>query len=216
MNVLNEYFDKIYCINLDRRPDRWDECVAIFDKMGLEVERFSACDGQLLDTGYGKVYNGELGGSISHNMVIRSAIDRGLDNILILEDDIEFNENFLEKVEQSLQELPDDWDILFFGGNHTGGFDKISENLIKVYRTYALHCYALNKKSMHVIYNTLCAFIGHTFSCGVKLEPSVAADYYMAKTHPSLNVYSIHPNITWQRESFSDLQQDVMKYEFLK
>jgi hypothetical protein len=28
--------------------------------MGLKVERFSACDGQLIDTGYGKVYNGEF------------------------------------------------------------------------------------------------------------------------------------------------------------
>ena len=25
MKTLNDYFDKIVCINLDRRPDRWEE-----------------------------------------------------------------------------------------------------------------------------------------------------------------------------------------------
>jgi hypothetical protein len=24
MNALNNFFKKIYCINLDRRPDRWE------------------------------------------------------------------------------------------------------------------------------------------------------------------------------------------------
>ena len=36
---MKNYFDKIYCINLDSRPERWDECLVEFNKLELEVER---------------------------------------------------------------------------------------------------------------------------------------------------------------------------------
>lgn len=216
MNILNNYFDKIYCINLDRRPDRWEECSKLFEKHGLEVERFSACDGQFIDTGYGKVYNGELGGTISHTRIIKKIKDMGHTNALILEDDVEFAENFFERVPTCLKELPQDWDILFFGGNHTGGFAQVSPNLVRVFRTYALHCYAVNSRSVDSIYQNMIRFVGHTLGSNKKLEPSVAADYYMAKIHPIMNVYSVYPNITYQRTSFSDLQQDIMTYDFLR
>lgn len=216
MNPLNEYFDKIYCINLDRRPDRWEECCEIFNKIGLEVERFSACDGQLIDTGYGKVYNGELGGTITHTRLLRKIKDENLDKVLIFEDDIEFCEDFFSKFEKSLTQLPDDWDLFFFGGNHTGGYQMISENIGRVFRTLALHSYAVRGKAIETLYENMIRFVGHTLCCNRQLQPSVAADFYMAKIQPTLNCYSIFPNLTWQRESFSDLQQDIMNYEFLK
>jgi GR25 family glycosyltransferase involved in LPS biosynthesis len=216
MNILNQYYDKIFCINLDRRDDRWLRCIGIFKSLNLEVERFSAFDGQLLDTGYGKKYNGELGGTISHTRLIKKIIDEGYERVLILEDDVEFSDNFLNMCQLVLNELPENWDILFYGGNHTGGYDKISEHLIRVYRTYALHCYAVNKKSVNLIYEHMIRFLGYTLSSNEKLTPSVAADYYMANLHPTLNVYCARPHIAWQRESFSDLQQIVTNYEYLK
>jgi glycosyl transferase family 25 len=216
MNNLNEYFDKIYCINLDRRPDRWDKCVEIFSSMNIEVERFSACDGQLLDIGYGKVYNGEFGGTVTHTRIIKKIKDEGFEKVLILEDDVEFCKTFEEDFRISIQEVPNDWDLLFLGGNHTGGYDKISQRIGRVYKTYALQSYAINKKSIDTLYENMVRFIGHTLACGEQLTPSVAADFYMAKLQPILNCYSIFPNLTWQRESFSDLQQDIMNYDFLK
>ena len=38
---MKKYFDKIYCINLDSRPDRWKECLEEFKKIGIDdiVER---------------------------------------------------------------------------------------------------------------------------------------------------------------------------------
>lgn len=216
MNILNEYFDKIYCLNLDRRPDRWDDCCIIFDKMNLQVERFSACDGQLIDTGFGKVYNGELGGTISHTRILRQIKESALDKVLVLEDDIEFCDNFEKKFQIAVNDLPNDWDLFFFGGNHTGGSTPITKNIGRVYRTLALHSYAVRQKSVDVLYENMIRFVGHTLCCNKQLQPSVAADFYMAKIQPHLNCYSIFPNLTWQRKSFSDLQQDVMEYEFLK
>ena len=43
-----DYFDKIFCINLDSRPDRWESVQKEFDKVGIldRVERFSALTGK--------------------------------------------------------------------------------------------------------------------------------------------------------------------------
>jgi len=59
---LDKYFDKIYCINLDRRKDRWKETEKELKKWGLldQVERYSAVDGTSLENPY-SINNGELG-----------------------------------------------------------------------------------------------------------------------------------------------------------
>ena len=42
--ILKETFDKIYCINLDSRPDKWKMCVEEFEKYNILdlVERVPA------------------------------------------------------------------------------------------------------------------------------------------------------------------------------
>ena len=44
--MINDYFDKIYCINLDRRRDKWLDVQKEFIKHSLVVDRFSAVDMQ--------------------------------------------------------------------------------------------------------------------------------------------------------------------------
>ena len=41
MHILNSFFDRIYCINLDHRTDRWEICEKLFKKFNLEVIRVS-------------------------------------------------------------------------------------------------------------------------------------------------------------------------------
>ena len=45
MNILNQHFDKIYCINLDKRTDRWEHESAQFRKYNIIIERVSAVEG---------------------------------------------------------------------------------------------------------------------------------------------------------------------------
>ncbi|MFZ9376809.1 MAG: glycosyltransferase family 25 protein, partial [Candidatus Fonsibacter ubiquis] len=53
MRVLNDYFEKIYCINLDKRPDRWESAKKEFLKHNINVERYSAVDGKFVKNLYG-------------------------------------------------------------------------------------------------------------------------------------------------------------------
>jgi GR25 family glycosyltransferase involved in LPS biosynthesis len=44
---INTYFDKIYVMNLDRRPDRWEKIKKIAAKYHVNITRFPAVDGYL-------------------------------------------------------------------------------------------------------------------------------------------------------------------------
>ena len=43
---VNEVFDRVVVLNLDRRPDRWKQAQARLAKVGISVERFRAVDGK--------------------------------------------------------------------------------------------------------------------------------------------------------------------------
>jgi hypothetical protein len=45
-NNINSFFDKIYVLNLDRRPDRWKRIKSDAERIGLDITRFPAIDGK--------------------------------------------------------------------------------------------------------------------------------------------------------------------------
>ncbi len=91
MNNPFHFFEKIYCINLDHRTDRWQQCCDIFNEYGItdKVERFSAVQYKHKDQSYSKAM-GQLGCSASHFEITKNALERKLENYLVLEDDFCF------------------------------------------------------------------------------------------------------------------------------
>jgi hypothetical protein len=214
---LNEYFDKIYCINLDRRTDRWEECEKIFSKYGLEVERFSAIDGSKNNYNLGYPYDSELAGAISHTKVLEKAKELKLKNVLILEDDVDFVDDLVKLFTELIKRLPENWDGLLFGGNHVGGGTMINENILKVNRSYALHCYGINSKVFDETIDFMNSRIQDVIDNGKDfIKTSVAADFFMADLHRINNWYCFRPHLAWQRTGFSDIQNTVMDYDFLR
>ena len=105
---LNDYFDKIYCINLDRRTDRWEKCKIQFDKHGINVERFSALDGDKLEYSNKRLLPGEIGIIRSNLELVKKAKENNYKNILIFEDDVEFADDLNEKFEKYIKQVPED------------------------------------------------------------------------------------------------------------
>ena len=97
---MEKYFDKIYCINLNRREDRWNETLEELKKWGLSdsVSRYSAIDGNTLNNDT-VINNGELGILTTHINIITEAKENNYNNILILEDDIEFTKE-IENIDE--------------------------------------------------------------------------------------------------------------------
>ena len=101
---VNDYFDKVVVINLDRRPDRMEKLGPQLDELGIEYERFSAVDAN--DLGI-KPY---IAGTMSHVTVWKKYKGQ---RVLVLEDDALFCDNFNEKFAEVMQTLPQDWDIFY-------------------------------------------------------------------------------------------------------
>jgi glycosyl transferase family 25 len=208
MKTLNDYFDKIYCINLDRRKDRWNTVKTQFEKHNIEVLRFDAIDGKNLNPNP-YLSLGALGCLISHLSILKDAYENNFDKILITEDDVEFCDNLNFKFFQYENQLPK-WDILYFGANHAlcNSYEpnppiKISENIYKVEHAYALHCYCVNKSC----YKTLIETISRMDS---------PVDVIISKIQKELNVYVFRPHLAWQSSGYSDIMETNVDYSFLK
>ena len=215
-STLNNFFSKIFCINIDRRTDRWqDNCLPQFEKFNLSVERISAVDGDEDIYDLGNPRCNQLAGAESHTNAIQKCKDENLDNALILEDDVIFADNLIEQFNSYIALLPSDWDIILFGGNHQYPKQSINEHIDRIYRTYALHAYGVNKKA----YDKILDYMKECIELSSTIKPvdcSLAADWFMANLQPKLKAYCFNPHIAWQMDDFSDILKEKVNYHFLK
>lgn len=198
--MLNSLFDKIYCINLDRRLDRWSQSEEQFKKLGIEVERFSAIEPS---SGNTYINKGELGVLQSNLELIKKAKEQKCNNILIFEDDVEFSPNFQSLFNSFYSQIPSNWDMIYFGGNHVHGFIPTSANVVRMLGSYAIHSI--------VIRNTLFEKI-----IEILPESKKQVDVYYAELHRTHHAYCFMPHLTWQRPNYSDIAQANVDYTFLR
>lgn len=199
-----DYFDEAVCINLDRRPDRWELAQEEFKKIGLSnVKRISAVDGK--DIGpIGPINAGANGCRMSHLKVLNYAIEKDLDAILVLEDDIEFTENFHEKFSKIESQIPEEFDFLYLGVNPASGHQEmVTDNIYKIGGKYATHAFIIRK----AMYKQAFDF---TISNYIQVDVSYSI---LQKTRKA---YTIHPNIAYQRSGFSDVEDQEIDYSFFR
>jgi hypothetical protein len=205
---ITDFFDKTVCINLDRRFDRWSECVTEFDKNKLVgIERFKADDGKsLAELPKGFLTTSRLALVLTNMLILDKAIEEGYNSILILEDDVEFT-NQVNNMKSFFDSLPEDWDMLYFGGNHNTHVGSepptiINDKVCKLHNTFSTHCVAINKKAFKEILDRL-------------KKCDNALDVIYAELQKNLNVYSFYPMIATQRVSFSDIENKMTDYKWL-
>jgi GR25 family glycosyltransferase involved in LPS biosynthesis len=209
MNPLNIFFDNIYCINLDRRNDRWQEASSEFNKYNLKVQRISAVDGSKLDMSKIKMdvlkkdsMPGAVGCSLSHINVIKHAKEKGYSKILILEDDVVFEENFIERFTNEIKHLPEDWDMFYLSGNNLKSdcLTKVNNFFYKTTFTFTTHSYAITSNLYDKIIEGAAALN----------EP--IDEFYRKHIQQNYNCYIIRPHITYQRPGFSDIMKGNRDY----
>lgn len=105
-----DYFDEIYCINLDKRTSRWELTQQEFKKLGIldRVKRFSAIDN----------LGGKRGCFESHMKIIHMAKEKNLRNVFIFEDDVAVLPCYSHgKFEKSINYLKQQtWEFFYMGG----------------------------------------------------------------------------------------------------
>lgn len=201
--ALNTFFPHKVCINLDRRPERWHRMQARLARHRIgPVTRFSAFDGRTLDIpSTWTASSGAYGCLQSHLAVVKEARNLGLENILILEDDVLFDEAIHTHFEK--YNIPPDWDMLFFGCIHAYDPILIHEGIARLQCSFSTYMYALN----HTIYD---AFIELNEQA---LQP---VDNNNTLLQKQFNCYCFMPHLAWVDDSFSDAQGLHMNHWYLQ
>jgi glycosyl transferase family 25 len=203
MNPFN-YFEHIFCINLDKRQDRWQDSLKEFKKVGIsdKVQRFSAVEKT----------DGRVGIIKSNLEIVKLAKENNWKNVLVFEDDIKFLSNSLENLSKGISQINEfNWELFYLGANTHNPLEKYSENLV-----FAKNCYAVH--SMAYSNNIYDKFIKYGESVGETIIiNSFILDIWLSSVIQTNNKsLLLNPIITTQRESFSDIEQQVVNYKFIE
>ena len=218
-------FSRAYVINLNSRPDRWQSMSARLDIMGVSAERFPAVSIEdlvvdppsdalraflLRVDGDSARFEHKLGATWacmrSHLAVIAKAKLLGWPEVLILEDDCEFESYapaVLARVQEQLQGL--NWDILYLGGTFKKGgkIERVTGNLSSVTRVRLAHAYVVKSS----IYDRILQQAGRS---GLPIDW-----YYSEELLPQVNAFMVRPMLVSQQlMDMSDIEQVVRKPKF--
>lgn len=203
--LLNYLFPHKICINLDRRPDRWQRMQTEFARHGIEdVRRFSAVDGSTVQRPADWNHTaGAYGCLLSHIAVVQEARELGHKRVLIFEDDAVFDPEFESKFATFVEQVPSDWDMLYFGALHKDQPVKISDRISRITNANSTFAYALK----HTVYD---AFL----ELNARAEHVLDVNAYALQEQ--FNCYCFMPNLAWVQIEYSDVQNRLERHWYLE
>lgn len=216
MNEINEIFDRVFVINLKRRPDRLEHFRLQAEKYGIFYEVIEAFDGETINgetellgkkitpSGEYKGLDGYmkscLGATMSHYSILKKSIDYGYKKILIFEDDVLLSELFDESLLESIELLPDNWDCFYLSGTMINS-QIINHRISKLISCFCLHSYCLTNNVFEKMKK--------------EIEEKIfyfPVDVIFSQNLSSFNSYVSTTILTHQYPNYSDIQKTNVKY----
>ena len=192
---LNDYFDRVVVINLDRRKDRLAHFEDQTKNLGIDFVRYSAVDAQAFGI------DAVTACAQSHRKAIVDAAADGVQRLFIFEDDAEFTGNFNESFAHIATNLPDDWQMLYLGSWIYPTIDIGVEGLKRSEGTILTHAYGMKAE-------VFSALIEASFA-------NMPIDEAFRIAHAKMNVYVAQPSIVVQKTGISDIRGHFADYTYL-
>jgi GR25 family glycosyltransferase involved in LPS biosynthesis len=182
-----------YCINLNRRSDRWEKAKEQFYNIDYPVTRWEAT---YFDKSPNNLSAGQAGCLESHRQVWKDIIKTKTEIAAVFEDDIVFSRDFHEVFQLAFNELPGDWDI-FHLHSFRAETQSITERVVKLLRWgWGAHGYLIKADTCKTL---------------LSLDSNIPADTYLMDEMYRLNknVYglSLPYTLAFQRGADSDIQK---------
>jgi GR25 family glycosyltransferase involved in LPS biosynthesis len=209
--MLNNYFDKIYILNLKKRSDRLNELLPKLESLSIDnFKIFNGIDGSLMKNiwrVYGNKYfsnENYLACSLSHISIWNDAILNGYKKILILEDDVKIINSINEKIVYYNDQIPENWDLLYLGfiplSDDCSMWDYkvindqfISDNVFKAKNLWGLYSYAIGENLMK-----------HTIEVYKNTFPMEIDRYFVENIQQNWNCLGITPQLFSVDDGWSD------------
>ncbi len=161
---MNWKYDRVVCINLERRPDNWEQF-----KAGIPsgfpfgtVERFAALDGRKVPRpDWWRGGGGAWGCYCSHRRIIEECLNNDVKSVLIFEDDAQFCDGFAQKVAAFHNHLPNDAQWIYYGGQHLRQAvqtpQRVNDFVYTPFNVNRTHAYGIvGTEAMRTMYKHLC------------------------------------------------------------
>jgi hypothetical protein len=205
MQALDRLFPQKFCINLRRRPDRWDRMLHQFQLHDIrDVIRHEAADGsELTPPAEWKHSRGAYGCLLSHLGVVRQAQENGLPAVLIFEDDVIFHDEFQKRFEEYAAQVPEDWDAIYMGGIHISDPAPVSPSVAKLTEAFSTYAYGLRRK----------AYAAFLSDAETQKRP---VDHTTRAMQRDLRFYCFTPHLAWVTEDYSDIHNSAVNHWWLK
>jgi len=168
MSLINEKYNKVVCICLKEREDKYKYSLAQFIKHGIDVEFYRPVvpgyAAQLLEDYY-KRWNSpdnmkirfnprfpnELGAMQSHYHVIKSALLEGAQSLFIFEDDCAFHKDWENLEAKYFNTIPEDADgvlLYSFQAQLYAQNVRVKPRWTKGYGSWSILAYGMNRRAM--------------------------------------------------------------------
>jgi len=197
----------IFYINLEHRTDRKEHVENQLTSIGLKTyERFNAI----------KMANGAIGCSMSHLRILQLALDKNMDHILIVEDDITFlnPQLFIEQFNKCITKLDNKWDVILFAGNNVPPYTAIDDSCIQVTRCQTTTGYLVNGHYIKILMNNI--KMGLTQLINKPEQHAIfAIDKFWFVLQKNSRWFLITPLSVIQRDDYSDIEKKHTEYKSL-
>ena len=186
-----DFIEKVVYINLAKRTDRREHMEKLTKVFDNRVIRFEAVE----------YTPGIIGCAKSHIAVLEMAIENNWKNVLILEDDSEWNDK-KEAYECFKKLTKNDFDVLLLGGSYT----TYEKDTFKLRSSSCTHAY--------IIKNHYFSTLLETFKESVILYEKNKSQKYHLDNHwkllmPKNNWFIAIPNLMYQINGYSDINNTV-------
>lgn len=139
---------RCYFINLPSSVERRNKTVKNLRRANVKAKRWEGTTAQGL-TPKGHLNEREIATIHSHKSLLEHAYNSGYECVFILEDDVDFCDDFNYKLNLCLNELPDNWDALHLGGySPSGCVVNYSPMLNRSIKTWGGYGYIVNRKAI--------------------------------------------------------------------
>jgi GR25 family glycosyltransferase involved in LPS biosynthesis len=198
-----QLFENTHVISLPHRFDRRFSVEKELQKLKIPYSFFDAVNGHELDYS-GPLKKGEYGVKMSHAQLLTHCVQEGNKSCFIFEDDVEFPDDILSSLDLALESLPEDVDLFYLGASHHQRPIHYKNNIYKITHSYCAHAVWISSKVFNKILDIINAY------------PGLPVDVCYAILQPTVNAYAAYPHLAWQKNTYSDIQNEFVNYDFVK
>jgi glycosyl transferase family 25 len=198
---MNNFFDKIYIINLEKDSDRLEYMKKQCDKYNINFQRSIAVNGKNIQKTVKKLRKNQLGCAMSHLNIYKEIVQLNLDKVLILEDDVTLTQ-WIIKLPSIMEDVPNDWDVVWVGNSRR----KWPRNTCSLVSDPPYNFDKMEKITPHIYkfncgYNNNCPMGTYAYAVSNKGAKKILANYnfdvpidYLVN-YKELNKYLLTPSI---------------------